>query len=357
MGVFVMKSFYRSVCRKALWAVPVVAGLALGWPQKGSATTACTVSSMLVNSCGPVLEVWANKYPEVGTDEKSQIEYFEKRAGRQATIVRTYNPPGYNTLSADDIYFATRANTILEKTWRPSMTWADAGGSDASVNATIDQMAASVKSVAPHKIILAIHHEPEPDVSGGAPGCPSTFAYKGTSGTPTQYRAMWANVEKRFAADGVTNVVWAMNYMGAQGYDCMVDAMWPGNSLVDWVLWDPYANADGGQADWYKSVSRFYNVLTSKNDTSQAYLSKNWGFGESGVYETTEAATEAQFAEMKAALDNNTMPRLKDFAIFDSWGGTFDSRVGCYDTSHDCNPLNQAQQNSFNTFAKDAKLH
>jgi hypothetical protein len=349
-----MKSIYLSACRKALWVVPVAAGLALGWPQKGLATTACTFNSMLVNSCGPVLMGAAGDYPEAASDVQSQTEYFEQRIGRQLTIVRTYNPPGRNELLSYDIYFATRANTILEKTWKPPTTWAAAGGSDATVNADIDQMAASVKSVAPHKIILSISPEPEPSVSGGAAGCPTSGFYKGTEGTPAQYRAMWANVEKRFAADGVTNVVWAMNYMGYSNWDCMVNDMWPGNSLVDWVLWDTYADKDS----WTTAVSRFYNVLTKNSNSTYNYLSKNWGLGETSAYETTEASTVAQFAEMKAAVDNNTLPKLKQIGIWDSYqpGLTNDYRVGCNDVTHACDPIYQSQQNAFNTFAKDSKL-
>jgi hypothetical protein len=51
--------------------------------------------------------------------------------------------------------------------WKPASPWAN--GYNGDDNAGIDAIAASLKSVAPHKVMLVIWHEPENDVSPG--GC------------------------------------------------------------------------------------------------------------------------------------------------------------------------------------------
>jgi hypothetical protein len=353
-------------CWRAISVFSIIAALAIAAPQKGFAQETytdvngktCTISSILVNSCHPLFLAAADKYPQAASDEKSQLLYFEQRVGRMVDVARTYNPPGVNTLSADDIFFATRnPYSYLEKTWKPSTNWADAGGSNATVNAAIDQMAKSIKSIAPKKMFLVIYHEPENDVSGGATGCPTTAGfYVGSAGTPAQYRAMWANVEKRFAALGVTNVVYAMNYMGYKGWNCMVNDLWPGNNLVDWVLFDTYAI----YKDWTTSEQANYNEFTSLSDSTHNYLSKPWGIGETGVEATTEAGVLQGYADMKASLDNNTMPNLKERGYYDNTeSAVYDWRVGCSQfksQSTACTPIYQSQQNAFNLYADDPKF-
>jgi hypothetical protein len=251
-----------------------------------------------------------------GTDIVSDNDNFNAGIGMKMSVAHDYRTPG-QVLSGPDVTMAQRPGTFLLLNWKPAWTWAPADGSDASVNAGIDAMAKSIKSLGNHKIMLSIFHEPENDVSGGASGC-AAGAYKGNAGTPAQYRAMWANVENRFNALGVTNVVWSMNYMGFGNWNCMVDDLWPGNSLVDWVLWDPYAR-DGGT--WSGSVGSFYKSLTSLSDPTHDYLSKPWGLGEFGTDAHSESDRTAYYTNMKSTLDSNMFPNLKMLEVWDTMAG------------------------------------
>jgi hypothetical protein len=214
--------------------------------------------------------------------------------------------------------------------WKPSYTWADADGGDSTVNAQIDAMARSVKALGSTKIFMTIFHEPENDISGGADGCPSAI-YQGNAGTASQYREMWSNVESRFAALGVTNVVWSMNYMGFDRWNCMVDDLWPGNGLVDWILWDPYESTSQG---FSQSVGHFYSELTSLSDVAHDYLSKPWGLGEFGDGSSSDANQESFYSTVAQALDSNKFPKLQLLTLFDSGNyrvayneaGNFDSK-------------------------------
>ncbi|MBV9293315.1 MAG: hypothetical protein JO222_12760, partial [Frankiales bacterium] len=231
--------------------------------------------------------------------------------------------------------------------WKPASTWSDATGGNATINSQIDAMANSFKRLGSTKIFLTIFHEPENDVTSGASGCTT---YKGTSGTPADYRAMWRNVHDRFAALGVTNVVWVMNYMGWKSWNCMVDDLWPGNDLVDWIMWDPYGDNNN---DFAASVSPFYNFLSANSDADHDYLSKPWGLGEFGTIATSPATQHAYYGGIKSALDSGTFPRLKLLSVFDALGTNGDDRIR-YDESGN---LDQTEVSQWTAVASDPNIH
>lgn len=251
-----------------------------------------------------------------GSNAFDQLSDFNAGAGTHLDLVHDYRQPG-QVLSPHDIAAAETPGDVLQLNWKPAWTWADADGGNATVNAQIDAMAASIKSLGSTHIIVTIFHEPENDVSGGAAGCPSTI-YKGTAGTPDQYKAMWANVEARFAADGVTNVAYAMNYMAYSGWDCMVNDLWPGNNLVDWVLFESYSTY--GVGGYIPTTAQFYNFLTQNSDADHDYLSKPWGLGEFGDVEASLTGQEQYFLDIKTSLDENLFPKLKLYSTFDDAG-------------------------------------
>lgn len=306
-----------------------------------SEAASCTIDAKLVNSCRPWLGAAAGSYPGVGSTQ-NQILAHESRIGRKVDIAHMYHPVGNRPLSAENKYFVNRANTILSVTWKPGGdSWASAGGGDAAVNAAIDATADDFKSMGSTKIMLTLAHEPEDDVSGGASGCTT---YKGTAGTPADYRAMWHNVRNRFDAKGVTNVVWVMNYMGFSTWDCMIDDLWPGNSYVDWVMWDPYTE----NGDFNGLISRFYNWLNSNSSSNYAYTSKPWGIAEWGSWHNaTQASTYNLYQGAKAAVEANTFPRLKAYIIFD-YGAT--TRIH-YDKDGNTDSV---ELNAYKTFANSA---
>lgn len=302
--------------RRALWVavllvVPLLVALT-GKDRPASADgTDCTVSPILVNSCRPWFGGTAANYPQAASDSTSQLLYAEQRYGRPLEIVHTYHDVGNNALTPTDTYFATRPGTMLFTNWKPGAKWADF----ADQNPGIDSMAASIKAISPARIFVTLNHEPENDVSpGGDPDCPGV-TFKGTFGSVADYRAMWRHVRERFAADGVNNVVWVMDYMNWPPWDCLVRGLWPGNDLVDWVTFNGYQ--EGGAATFSSMVGHFYNQLLADNDASHDFASKPWGVLEwSGTGFTPQQETN-YIVSGKTALDANTFPRLKAYMYFD----------------------------------------
>jgi hypothetical protein len=300
------------------YTVPVVS-------MPKSPSGGCRLSVELVPSCGVLFGGVTTSWG--GSTVMSQYTAAQDGTGSHIVLSHDYRRPG-QVLSPYDVEVAQTPGAILQLNWKPSYAWGDSDGSDASVNSQIDAMAASIKSLGSTKIFLTIFHEPENDVTSD-PNCPNV-AYKGSAGTPTQYRGMWANVESRFAADGVSNVVWDMNYMNYPPWDCLVNDLWPGNSLVDWVMFESYST---NTTTFATATGHFYDLLTSQSDAAHDYLSKPWGIGEFGTSATTASVRDTYYSGVKTALDTNEFPKLKFLSVFDAVGIGGDYRVAYTDSS------------------------
>jgi fibronectin type 3 domain-containing protein len=314
-------------------------------PPARAADPTCTISATLVNSCRPWLGAESGGYGPTGF-RSSMLEH-EARIGRPLDIVHEYLGTGNITLTSDIVTLAKRANTIALVNWRVVSRWADGDGRSASVNTQIDNMARSIKALGTTKIMLIVSHEPENDISPG--GGPTCTTYNGGSGSTVDYVNMWHNVRARFDALGITNVVWVMNFMGYEGWNCVENAVWPGNDFVDWVMWDPYPR----NATWAYHVGGFYNWLTTHSDAEHNYLSKPWGLAEFGNNGTSQANVYQMYDDAKRALDNGTYSRIKAYVVWDQHtSSSSDVRVG-YDHYSKADPV---EQQHYNAFANDPLL-
>jgi len=320
----------------------VVGGLL---PQPGRAASAgCRPNAVLVNPCRPWLGASANRYPQVTATLKPQILYHEQRIGRQVDIVHAYNNPGA-VLTSDEIALATRPDTMLYLNWKPTLTWADADGSDQATNASIDAMAQSIQALGSTKIFLAVFHEPEKSVSGTPAGCSSPGP--GTAGTTDDYRAMWHNVRARFDALGVSNVVWVMNYLSYAPYRCMDADLWPGNDLVDWVAFDNYGT--GGQPDFVTNVGSMYDFLNSSSAPEHDYASKPYALAEWGINGTTVTPQQTYdyIDQAKSAVEDDVFPNIEAYMVFDNAGPDGSENRVSYQNGGVYDPVRQQHYTAF----------
>jgi hypothetical protein len=195
----------------------------------------CTVSSLLVPSCG----VWlgASTPSADGTyDYVRGLAEYEAVAQDVPDILHFYKTGAKQFPNAREIEMAERPGqqrSILFYNWKPSktLTWAQiaAGGADADI-ATV---AAGLQRY-PHTMFLTIFHEPEDNVVPTA----------GSGMTPQDYTAMYRHVVDRLRGHGVDNVVYVWNVMGYHGWRHYLDDLFPGPDYVDWIAYDPYAKND-----------------------------------------------------------------------------------------------------------------
>lgn len=317
----------------------VVVGLAACDPP-AEAADPCAPTATLVNPCRPWLGVVAGHYPGVGGSVRAQYEAHERRIGKRVDVVHTYKNVGNVTLSADERYFAERG-TIVYINWKPARYWAQAGGANATVNAQIDTLANQIKGLGARKVMLSIHGEPERVTSVGTSACPGLH---GDHGSPAEYRAMWANVQDRFAARGTTNVVWVMNYLGYRGWDCLFPELWPGNDRVDWITWDPYLQSG---MRWDTEIGYFYRALEQRTDAAHAFTSKPWGLAEYASWRgAPQSDAYRMYDDAKAALEAGRYPRIKLYEIYDTINTGSDMRIG-YTGAGVADPAEQARYNAF----------
>lgn len=381
---------YRINCQLGLAALALCVFFAAATPlsaQDGAGSSNCTVSALLVNSCGPWLGASPNNYsqapvvaPDTGTGGlKTEVLYDETRIGRQLSIVHdylAYDATQDPALIPDQIYFINRPNTYLLLNWKPALSWVNAGGGQSTtgsphgdhgspspnvieINRRIDAMAESVHSVAPHKIFLNIFHEPEDNVTGSSTSCQTAG---GNSGSPADYVNMWRNVRARFDSHinadgtiGIKNVVWVFIVQGNLALDqCLMDQLYPGDAYVDWIGFDPYVKQTTGT--FQRRIGSFYEFLTNTSTPQHDYLSKPWMLAEYGIvgnlpqqqaYDFYDAPSGSQ----KSIVDDGVFPNLKAYIIFDS--GNSQTEYYGLNPNHILDPEEQVH---YNNFANDPKV-
>ena len=238
---------------------------------------------------------------------------LEAALGRRFDISHTYHDWDDPFPTTSERARASKG-TILFLNWTPRyygkttmISWASiaSGGQDAQIDTT----AARVKAYG-RKLFMAFHTEPEPQV--------------GKYGTAAQFVAAWRHIHDRFAAKGVTNVVWVWQVTGSSNwYSLYKGGLYPGDAYVDWIGWDPY--------NWYTCHNNDWLSFATKAGASYTWFMAN-GFGDKpfmlSEYGTREmpgnpGAKADWFKGIPSALER--MPNLKAVVYFHN--GT--ANAGC----------------------------
>ena len=280
----------------------------------------CPVSRILVPSCG----VWFGAAPSTHTDVPRDVALadFERRMGTGVDIAHTYHVDGQlfpNDVERRWVSDPARPRMLLVN-WKPMFghSWAQVARGEA--DAQIDKQAKYLTSTfAKQRFFLAIFHEPENDVRPAA----------GSGWTASDYRAMYRHVALRLRARGVDNAVLVMNFMGAPkwGPAPWFGDLYPGDDVVDWVAYDPYATAypgfhDGNFSDLVNRAPSatwpgMYAYLT-KHHPGKPIMLAEWGVADDA---SSPGVKPDFFRKVPAGLDR--YPAIKAMVYFDSPNATF----------------------------------
>ncbi len=264
---------------------------------------------------------WGIGANPLGSESFDQaLTTFEVTQGRASDILHFYHSGSQLFPTATDIAHSQSEgkNQILMENWKPELgnSWAQVAAGVPAVDQEIDNEAAYIKANYTKKFFLSVHHEPENEV----------IETPGSGYTAADYAAMYRHVVLRLKADGVTNAVFVMDYMG---YSKWCEQPWfadlyPGNDVVDWIAYDPYSSANGTFAGMVNSTDGtkwggFYNWATTAHPGMPLMLAE-WGVTEV----TNNVNGKANFFNAMPAAEN-AFPAIKALVYWNAAG--FPTRI------------------------------
>jgi beta-mannanase len=148
---------------------------------------------------------------------------WEAQMGRKFDIAHFYHQWTSNFPTAEERGIAAEGRLLLLN-WKLPSPWSSvAGGAhDGQIATTANRLKALGR-----KVFLAPHHEPEDQV--------------GSFGSASDYARAFRRVVDGFRRAGAGNVIFVWNVMGyVGGYGDIYPQLYPGDSYVDWIAYDPY---------------------------------------------------------------------------------------------------------------------
>jgi len=281
-----------------------------------TAPAGCVTDALLVPSCGVLWGAAAGGFTDAPRDEA--LREWEGLTGRTATIYHTYHRGDELFPTKSEIAMTQDAAhpRVLLLTWKVAYgtTWAKVAAGEK--DARIDRWAAYLKAnYGTEKFFLALHHEPENDVDPAA----------GSGMTAKDYAAMYRHVILRLRADGVTNAINVIAYMGNEKW--MAQSWWkdlyPGDDVVDWLGLDSYVSVEkgyyhygdmgdildrqptGGGLGWYDWAVR--------NHPGKPVMVAEWG-----MYHRTKVITDKSAAYATVLPELKAHPAVKAIVYFDT---------------------------------------
>jgi hypothetical protein len=230
---------------------------------------------------------------------------LERRLGREFDVTHFYNDWDDRFPTPAEWARATNGS-ILFIDWTPqifgaSTTFSWASIADGSQDSVIDAAADRIKAFG-QKMFFSFNHEPESGV--------------GKLGTAAEFAAAYRHIHDRFAAEGVDNVVWVWNVMGYSGhYDMYANGLYPGDSYVDWIAWDPYNWYTCRGSAWTSfgdKVTRFYGWLEQHGFGDKPFMLAEYGTPERPGFPDAKAEW---FADIPSALEDR-LPNIKAVIYF-----------------------------------------
>ncbi|MEU4561197.1 DNRLRE domain-containing protein [Actinoplanes sp. NPDC023936] len=277
------------------------------------AGTNCVTNAKLVPSCNVLWGGAAGGFTDTPRD--LALKDWEKLSGRTATIFHQYHKGNEAFPTKAEIAMTNdpaKPRVLLEN-WKIAYgsNWAKVAKGEQ--DARIDAFAKRAKAYG-KKFFLVLNHEPENDV----------VAKRGSGWEAKDFAAMYRHTILRLRAQGVTNVVNVMAYMGNEKW--MAQSWWkdlyPGNDVVDWVGLDSYVSVEKGYyhfGDFGDILDRapkggvgFYDWAVAKAPGKPFMLAEWGGYHRVGKYADKNAVYNDVLPELAKR------PAIKAIVHFDT---------------------------------------
>ncbi|GIJ10222.1 glycosyl hydrolase [Micromonospora andamanensis] len=274
-----------------------------------------TVSAKLVPGCGAWWGMYSPTSAAAGWDHGKAVTDVEKQVGRTFDIVHRYHDfsnTGSNGAFPDEfqqqqmrdgrlMFFAWESRVFSSGT---VLTWKDVYSG--RYDSTIDAVAARIRAIG-QPVFIGFDHEPEDEPA---------------KGSDADFVRAWRYVHDRFADAKADNAVWVWTMMGWSGHYDRYAGLYPGDSYVDWVAWDPYNfHVCNGSTAWKSpstTIGSFYRWL-DENGIGAGKPRMLAEFG-TNMNAADPNAKRRWFEEFPAALKAH--PKIKAAIYFNSAGMT-----------------------------------
>jgi glycosyl hydrolase family 26 len=210
------------------------------------------VSDKLVPKNGAWWGAYARASAAVNWNWDTALKNFEAKAGRKLDIVYRYHDWGSNDNGIfPDVYEKSQMTQgyIVHLSWESrqyssgkNFTWTEIanGSQDAVINAAAQRAKASTA-----KFMISFDHEMD------------NTAVHSADGPDVDYVAAYRHIIDLFKAAGVTNVVWVWTPMGWSGTYSRLPNLYPGDSYIDWLGYDPYNFYTCNKGAWKTPATTF----------------------------------------------------------------------------------------------------
>jgi hypothetical protein len=232
------------------------------------------VSELLVPACGAWFGA-STPSADGRYDYVRGLDEYESITGHEPDILHFYQRGAELFPTTEHRALAERPGkqrSILYFNWKPApeLTWRQIA--DGAADRSIGLVAQGLVDY-PRRMFLTIQHEPEDDV----------IDVPGSGMTPADYVDMYRHVVTSLRQLGVDNIVLVMGYMGFDRWAPIVDRLYPGDDVVDWIAYDPYGfPADDSFRELLNKPNGsgwpgFYRWATAKSPATPIMLAE-WGF-------------------------------------------------------------------------------
>jgi beta-mannanase len=164
--------------------------------------------------------------------------------------------------------------------------------------------------------------------------------------TTTDYVDMYRHVVERLRTHDVDNVVYVMNYMGFERWAPIVDELYPGDDVVNWIAYDPYGSS---------AHTTFADMVDSANDAGwpgfYSWAIERWPdkpimLAEWGLDPEIQPAASTLLAQAPDTLRND-FPNIKAAVYWNDKGRRVDARL------RDTNETTERYWNTYRQIADD----
>ncbi len=280
-------------------------------PGPAAATSECTVSPLLVPTCGAWLGTSVPSLDGTFDPEVGLAEYMAA-TGHDPDIIHLYERATTGFPRDDQLRLVERddgPDRLFYFSWKPSvdLSWREVA--DGGADPAIDAVAESLIDFG-DRLFLTVFHEPENDV----------VSTPGSGMTAADYVDMYRHVVTRLRDAGVRNAVYVMTYMGFDRWAPMVDDLYPGDDVVDWIGYDPYGRvADDEFGDLIDRPDGddwpgFYSWATAKAPGTPIMLAE-WGF---------DLATHEDSPDLLGGAVETLRRDFPEIAALVYWNGSVD---------------------------------